>query len=107
MTQQGDQPVLFTMRIKTARWESIKRAHDIVFGEAVYVNHDSGLLYSRIYRNDADSNEVMLVSEWQSHEDLRRFALEHGERFNEMAGTRSDEGEDVVWRLEDEMRVES
>ena len=33
MTLAEDQPILFTMRIKTAQWENLKRANDEVFGE--------------------------------------------------------------------------
>ena len=103
MTADGGQPVLFTSRIKSARWDNLKRAHDIVFGEAIYMPQEPALLSAKIYRNDADPSDVFLVSEWRSFEDLRLFALEHGERFNDLAGTPPDEGEDVVWRLAEPM----
>ena len=103
MTGDGGQPVLFTSRIRSARWDNLKRAHDIVFGEAIYMPQEPALLSAKIYRNDTDSSDVLLVSEWRSFEDLRLFALEHGERFNGLAGTQPDEGEDVVWRLVEPM----
>ena len=103
MTADGGQPVLFTSRIKSARWDNLKRAHDIVFGEAIYMPQEPVLLSAKLYRNDADPGDVLLISAWRSFEDLRLFALEHGERFNHLAGTQPDEGEDLVWRLVEPM----
>ena len=103
MTQQEEQPVLLTIRIKTAKWENLKRAHDTVFGEAIYSDPESGLISAKVYRSNSDSNDVMFVSEWQSEEDINKFARTHGERFNEIAGTGADDGEDTIWRLADAM----
>ena len=107
MTQQEGQAAALTMRIKTERWESLKRAHDIVFGEALYLDKESGLLSAKVYRNSSDANDLLFVSEWRSESDIQKFARVHGERFNEVAGTRSDEGEDTVWLLADEMAPDS
>jgi hypothetical protein len=98
-----EKSILFTSRIRSAKWDNIKRAHDIVFGEAIYLSKQTTLMSAKIYRNDADLDDILLVSEWQSFEDLRLFALEHGTRFNDLAGTQPDEGEDLVWHLAEPM----
>ena len=70
MTQHEEQPVLLTMRIKTAKWENLKKPNDVLF-----------------------------VSEWRSHEDMHKFGEEHGDKFNEIAGVNPDDWEDVAWKL--------
>ena len=99
MTQQEDQKILFTMRIKAARWESLKRANDEVFGELIDEAREAGLISSKVYRSEADPNDVLFVSEWRSHEDLHDFGDKHGDRFNEVAGVKPEDWEDVAWRL--------
>ena len=101
MTQQGDLPILFTMRIKTARWENLKRANDEVFGELLKKAQEAGLISSKVYRSEADPNDVLFISEWRSHEDMHKFGDEHGERFNEVAGANPEDWEDIAWRLSD------
>ena len=116
VTQEEGQAAALTMRIKTERWESLKRAHDIVFGEALYLDKESGLLSAKVYRNSSDANDLLFVSEWRSESDIQKFATRGQSapgsegcprRFNEVAGTRSDEGEDTVWLLADEMAPDS
>ena len=101
MTQQKEQGILFTMRIKTARWENLKRANDEVFGELLDRAREAGLLSSKVYRSEEDPNDVLFVSEWRSHEDMHKFGDEYGDRFNEVAGVKPEDWEDVSWRLSD------
>ena len=101
MTQQSDQPILFTMRIQGARWENLKKANDEVFGVLIDKAREFGLLSSKVYRSEADSDDVLFVSEWRSHEDLHKFGEEYGDRFNEVAGVKAEDWEDMAWGLSD------
>ena len=100
MTTQ-DQPILFTMRIKSANWDRLKQANDEVFGALIDEAREAGLISSKVYRSETDPNDVLFVSEWRSHEALHEFGDKHGDRFNEMAGVTGEDWEDVAWRLSD------
>ena len=101
MTQQGEQPIFFTMRIKTANWEKLRRANDEVFGELLDKAREAGLISSKVYRNEEDPSDVLFVSEWRSHEAMHKFGEEYGDRFNEAAGTKPEDWDDVAWRISD------
>lgn len=95
MAQQ--QPILFTMRIETANWDNLKRGNDELFGALIERAREAGLISSKVYRSEEDSNEILFVSEWRSHDDLHKF----GDRFNEIAGAKPEDWEDVAWSLSD------
>ena len=101
MTQQGDQRILFTMRVKTAQWENLKRANDEVFGKLIDEAREAGLISSKVYQSEEDPNDVLFVSEWRSHEDMHKFGDDFGDRFNEMAGAKPEDWEDIAWHLSD------
>ena len=100
-TQSDDQPILFTMRIKTADWDKLKRANDEVFGGLIDEARQAGLISSKVYRSEANPNDVLFVSEWRSHDSLHDFGDKHGDRFNEIAGVTGEDWEDIAWRLSD------
>ena len=100
-TQSDDQPILFTMRIKTADWDKLKQANDEVFGGLIDEARQAGLISSKVYRSEANPNDVLFVSEWRSHDSLHDFGDKHGDRFNEIAGVTGEDWEDVAWRLSD------
>ena len=97
MTQQG-QPIMFTMRIKSAQWDKLKRANDEVFGGVIDHARENGLISSKVYRSEQDPSDVLFVSEWRSHDDLHKFGEEVGDQFNEIAGAKPDDWEDIAWR---------
>jgi heme-degrading monooxygenase HmoA len=82
MTQQ--QPILFTMRIKTANWDNLKRANDELFGALIERAREAGLISSKVYRSEEDPSEVLFVSEWRSHDDRT-----HSEASSVTGSTRS------------------
>ena len=101
MTQQEDRQILFTMRIKTANWDRLKKANDEVFGGLLDKAREAGLISSKVYRSEADPSEVLFVMQWSSHDALHRFGDEHGDRFNEAAGVQPEDWEDIAWSLSD------
>ena len=101
MTQQSGQPILFTMRIKTAKWENLKKANDEVLAEVMDKAREFGLISSKVYRSEADPNDVLFVMEWRSHEDMHRFGDEVGDKFNQVAGAKPEDWEDMAWGLSD------
>jgi heme-degrading monooxygenase HmoA len=72
-----------------------------MFGALIDKARAAGLLSSKVYRSEADPDDVLFVSEWRSHEDLHKFGEENGDRFNEVAGVKPEDWEDLAWGLSD------
>ena len=99
MTQ--DESILYTMRIKTAKWEALKAANDNVLGAMIDDAKTAGMISNRVYRNETDPSDVLFVTEWASHDAMHKFGEEHGERFNKIAGAKPEDWEDNSWKLSD------
>ena len=92
------------MRVATAKWENLKKANDEVFGGLIEKARAAGILSSKVYPSEADPNDVLFVSEWRSQEDLHEFGDENGDQFNEAAGVKPENWEDIAWNLSDAKR---
>ena len=63
-----DQPILFTMSIKSANWDRLKQSNDAVFGALIGEAREAGLKSRGVYRREAKPDDVLFVSEWRSQE---------------------------------------
>lgn len=70
-----------------------------MFGGLIEKARVAGLLSLKVYRSEADPNDVLFVSEWRSQEDLHKFGDENGDQFNEVAGVKPENWEDIAWNL--------
>ncbi|HKZ76128.1 MAG TPA: antibiotic biosynthesis monooxygenase [Actinomycetota bacterium] len=51
----------------------------------------------RLYRSESDPNEVTMMSEWASHDEMHAASEKYGPDFNKEAGTEGLEWETRIW----------
>lgn len=64
----------------------------------------SGCHWAKVYRSEKDSNDVLWLMEWESHEAFNKSGDESGEEFNALVDP-VGEWEDVAWNLSDAQQV--
>jgi quinol monooxygenase YgiN len=86
--EESSMSVVITMEVGPVDWEKFKAAID-------WANSRSpkGHIGTRVYRAEDDPSRVLIVDEWESHDDFHAYAEATGEEFNRRAGT-----EDLEWR---------
>jgi quinol monooxygenase YgiN len=85
--------VLIQMRVTAPDVDRFLAAHrkfEPLFAEM-------GATDRRIFRSEADPNEVTLMSEWESHDAMHAASEKYGDDFNREAGTEGLEWETRIW----------
>ena len=88
--------VLVTMQVGPVDWAKFKSATE--WGQTQLA---PGLLSSKVYRSEGDTQTVLIVEEWESHDAFHGFADRVGEEYNDRAGTGALNWQDNVWVLSD------
>ncbi len=84
--------VLVQMRVKAPDVDRFVATHnkfDLLFAEMGAKN--------RAYRSESDPNEVTVMSEWASHDEMHAATEKYGPDFNKEAGTEGLEWETWIW----------
>ncbi len=89
--------VLVTMQVTVDNWDQFRSACEWMAG----LGKPVGMHSSRVLRRDGDPNQVLLLQEWDSHEDFNSFGEKIGDEFNRRAGTEGVEWIDAVWAASD------
>lgn len=84
--------VLITMEVGPVDWQKFKSAIDWAAGRS-----PKGHIGTKVYRSEDDPSKVLIVDEWESHDDFHRDSDEIGEEFNRRAGTEGLEWRDLSW----------
>ena len=84
--------VLITMEVGPVDWEKLKAA--LAWAES---QNPSGHIGSRVFRAEDEPSTVLILDEWESHDDFHRYAEAVGEEFNRRAGTDNLEWRDRSW----------
>ena len=50
-----------------------------------------------VYQAESDPNEVTLLEEWESHDQMHEASEKYGDQFNATAGTEGLEWETRIW----------
>ena len=85
--------VLVQMRVRAPDVERFKKA----YAEWEPRLGDFGGKTVGLYRDESDPNEVTLLEEWESHDQMHEASEKYGEQFNATAGTEGLEWETRIW----------
>jgi heme-degrading monooxygenase HmoA len=80
------------MEVGPVEWEKFKAAVDWA-----HARNPKGHIASRIYRSEDDPSRVLILDEWESHDDFHADSDAIGEEFNRRAGTEGAEWRDASW----------
>jgi quinol monooxygenase YgiN len=89
------------MRVKVHEFAGTKKAAEMFAQTA----KKAGCHWAKVYRAEKDSNEVLWLMEWESHEAFNKSGDETGEEFNRLVNP-AGEWEDAVWHLSDAPMIE-
>jgi quinol monooxygenase YgiN len=89
--------VLVSMRVKVNDWDAFKAANDWYVG----LGKPAGLHWSKVYRQESDPNNVLLLEEWDDHDSFHKSSDEVGDEFNKRAKTEGLEWVTFVWTESD------
>ena len=84
--------VLITMEVGPVDYQKLKGAME--WAES---RNPKGHIASKLYRSESNPSTVLIIDEWDSHEDFHRHADAIGEEFNKRAGTDNLEWRDESW----------
>lgn len=85
--------VLVQMRVRVPDVERFKKA----YAEWEPRLGDFGGKSVGVYRDESDTNEVTLLEEWESHDQMHEASEKYGDQFNATAGTEGLEWETRIW----------
>jgi quinol monooxygenase YgiN len=85
--------VLVQMRVRAPDVERFKKA----YAEWEPRLGDFGGKSVGLYRAESDPNEVTLLEEWESHDQMHEASEKYGDQFNATAGTEGLEWETRIW----------
>ncbi len=86
--------VLVQMRVNAPdvdRFVATSKKFDPLFAEM-------GAKNRRVYRSESDPNEVTVMAEWTSHDEMHAASEKYGPDFNKEAGTEGLEWETRIWQ---------
>jgi hypothetical protein len=85
--------VLVQMRVTVPDVDRFVTAHDKydpLFAEM-------GAKNRRLFRSESNANEVTLMADWESHDEMHAASEKYGDDFNKEAGTEGLEWETRIW----------
>jgi quinol monooxygenase YgiN len=85
--------VLVQMRVRVDDVDRFKAAYQ----EWLPMIGDHGGKSVGLYFAENDPNEVSLLEEWESHDEMHAASEKYGDRFNETAGTVGKDWETRIW----------
>lgn len=85
--------VLVQMRVRAPDVERFKKAYE----EWAPMLGDFGGKSVGVYQAESDPNEVTLLEEWESHDQMHEASEKYGDQFNATAGTEGLEWETRIW----------
>lgn len=85
--------VLVQMRVRVDDVDRFKAAYDQWLPQMGEMGGTSVGLYFA----ESDPNEVSLLEEWESHDQMHAASEKYGDQFNESAGTVGKDWETRVW----------
>ena len=85
--------VLVQMRVKAPDVDRFVAAHNKFDG----LFAEMGAKNRRVYTSESDPNEVTLMAEWASHDEMHAASEKYGPDFNKEAGTDGLEWETRIW----------
>ena len=88
--------VLTTMKVGPVDWAKFRPATEWLDGQG-----SAGLNSTKVYRSESDSDSVLVVQEWDSHDTMHAVSERVGPEFNQRAGTEGLDWETGVWVLSD------
>jgi quinol monooxygenase YgiN len=92
--------VLVTMRVKVNNFDGVKAAM-AKYADAM---KRLGCHWAKVYRAEKDSNDVLFLMEWESHDAFNASGEQDGDDFNALVQPAGD-WDDVVWHLSDAAEV--
>jgi len=84
--------VLITMEVGPVNWDKFKAAMDWANSRK-----PAGHIGTKVFRSEDDPSRVLILDEWESHDDFHRDADAVGEEFNRRAGTEGLDWQDNSW----------
>lgn len=85
--------VLVQMRVRVDDVNRFKRAYEQWLPQIGEMGGSSMGLYFA----ENDPNEVSLLEEWESHDQMHQASEKYGDEFNEAAGTAGKDWETRIW----------
>jgi quinol monooxygenase YgiN len=90
---QAGMSVLVQMRVRVDDVDKFKAAYQ----EWLPMIGDHGGKSIGLYFAENDPNEVSLLEEWDSHDEMHEASEKYGDQFNETAGTVGKDWETRIW----------
>ena len=85
--------VLVQMVVRPPDWDTFAAALEWMES----LGTPKGLHATRVYRGESDPGTVLVMQEWDSHDDFHASSEEVGDEFNRRAGTEGLEWETSLW----------
>lgn len=89
--------VLVSMRVKVKDWGAFRDASNWAADKGL----PPGCHSIKVYRDESDPNLVLVLQEWDSHDDFHKASDEIGPEFQKRAKTEGLEWITFVWKLAD------
>jgi heme-degrading monooxygenase HmoA len=84
--------VVVTMEVGPVDWTKFQSATEWMNSQPT-----PGLRSNKVYRSEANSNIVLIMQEWDSHEAFHAASDKVGDEFNRRAGTEGLDWRTGVW----------
>jgi quinol monooxygenase YgiN len=89
--------VLVTMRVKVRDYKAFRDTTNEFYKNGLSPGQHS----SKVYQAEDDPNDLLIVEEWDSHDDFHKSSEEHGEEFQKKAKTEGLDWVTYVGKLAD------
>ena len=86
--------ILVTMEVGPVDWQKFDAAMQWMTGQT-----EEGLRATRVYRQEADPNMLLVMQEWDSHDAFHAASDKYGGEFNSRAGTEGLDWRTGVWTV--------
>jgi len=84
--------VVVTMEVGPVDWAKFQAAMEWMNSQP-----EQGLASNKVYRSEANPNELLVVQEWDSHDSFHAMSEKYGDEFNRRAGTEGLDWRTGVW----------
>jgi quinol monooxygenase YgiN len=92
--------VFVTMRVKVPDYKAFRDASNELNARGLFPGQHS----AKVYRSEADPNDLLVVQEWDSHDDFHKASEEVGEEFQAKAKTEGLDWVTFVGKLADDIK---